>query len=53
VRQKARVRLDDVLERGPVDLHGIADVGPGQRPGEDHGTHHEVVGERDLRLHAL
>ena len=47
-----RLGLDGVLERAAVDLHRIGD-GTVQRPREDHGPHHEVVGERQLGARAV
>ena len=44
-QEALRVRLDGVLERAAVDLHGVGrDVGAGQ----DHGAHDQVVRERHV-----
>ena len=46
-QEALRFGLDGVLERAAVDLDRVGDLAV-QRPGEDHGPHHEVVGERQL-----
>ena len=51
-RQEARVRLDRVLQRAAVDLHGVRHAGAGQRARQDQRPHHEVVGQRDVRPRA-
>ncbi len=45
-----RFGLDGVLQRAAVDLDRVGRGLP-ERPGEDHGPHHEVVGQRQLRGH--
>ncbi len=47
------VPLDGVLQGAPVHLHRVGRPAGGERPGEDRGAHDEVVGERDLRSHAV
>ena len=42
------MRLDRVLERAAVNLHRVGHTGSRQRAGENHRSHDQVVGERDV-----
>ena len=47
-----RLRLDRVLERAAVDLHGVGNPPP-ERAGEDRRAHHQMVGQSHVRAHRL